>query len=527
MPFIRLVQGCQQRLRDDDYELAVVAGHLVISHVPYVDGARQVRYGTLVSVLDLSGDQTIKPRTHVAYFAGDYPCDQDGNRLSMVVIDGQPAHAVTVGLTAAYTFSHKPVPGGAYADYHHKVSSYVAILSGPAQAIDPHATARTHTPVTDDDDEAVFNYIDTASSRAGIAVSARNLAVPEIAIIGLGGTGSYILDLVAKTPVGQIHLFDGDDFLQHNAFRAPGAPTLTQLRQRPAKVDYLKERYSAMHRGVVAHPYFLDASNVAEIDEMAFVFLAIDDGLAKETIVARLEERGIPFVDVGMGIYKVDGTLAGLVRATVSAGSLADRDNARARISFGQGGAGNEYSKNIQIADLNALNAALAVIAWKKLAGFYNDLSCHPFTTYAIDTGSTSSPRSSRTRPRMASCISRSSTPRPSTCAAAAAEPRSSRPSAQPAGRSSSTVSRYPSAHPSATGASPASRTTGSSTTRSSGRAAGTRKRSLAQGANGLRKTVRRPRTARNPRCPVRNSPGVSVTSCPGGAASRDRLCNK
>jgi len=243
-----------RRLRDDGYQVAVVAGHLVVSRVPYVDAARQVRYGMLVSVLELSGDVTAKPGTHVAYFAGDYPCDQAGTPLSMLVVDGQPPHPVTGELTAAHTFSHKPVPGGAYADYHEKMTSYIAILSASAQAIDPRATARTYEPVADDDEEAVFNYIDTASSRAGISAAAGKLAMPNVAIIGLGGTGAYILDLVAKTPIGQIHLFDGDDFLQHNAFRTPGAPTITELRQRPAKVGYLKGKYSAMHRGIIAHP---------------------------------------------------------------------------------------------------------------------------------------------------------------------------------------------------------------------------------------------------------------------------------
>ena len=33
----------------------------------------------------------------------------------------------------------------------------------------------------------------------------------------------------------------------------------------------------------------------------------------------------------------------------------------------------DEYDRNIQIADLNALNAMLAVIRWKKLFGFYAD----------------------------------------------------------------------------------------------------------------------------------------------------------
>ena len=133
------------------------------------------------------------------------------------------------------------------------------------------------------------------------------LAVPQIAIVGLGGTGSYILDLIAKTPVHEIHLFDGDRYLQHNAFRAPGAPTIEDLRQRPMKVDYLAAKYSAMRRGIFPHAYRLEAPNVTELDEMTFVFLTIDEGPAKETIIDRLEMREVPFIDVGMGVYEVDG----------------------------------------------------------------------------------------------------------------------------------------------------------------------------------------------------------------------------
>ena len=69
----------------------------------------------------------------------------------------------------------------------------------------------------------------------------------RVAIVGLGGTGSYVLDFVAKTPVQEIHLFDGDEFLTHNAFRAPGAASLEALRRKPKKVDYLAAIYSNMH----------------------------------------------------------------------------------------------------------------------------------------------------------------------------------------------------------------------------------------------------------------------------------------
>ena len=45
----------------------------------------------------------------------------------------------------------------------------------------------------------------------------------------------------------------------------------------------------------------------------------------------------------------------------------------------------DEYGQNIQVADLNALNAVLAVIRWKKHLGFYSDFDQEHHTTYTID----------------------------------------------------------------------------------------------------------------------------------------------
>jgi hypothetical protein len=377
-----------RRLRDEGYEVALVAGHLIVTHVPYVDRSRQVRYGTLISELTLSGDVIGTPGTHVVYFAGEAPCDHLGVPLSKVTLDNQPPHPVTKDLTAAFTFSSKPTPSGVYANYYDKMTSYVAILASEAEALDPSATARTYRPVVSDEPDEVFCYLDTNSSRAGIAVAADVLAVPRLAVVGLGGTGSYILDYLAKTPVREIHLFDGDLYLQHNAFRSPGAATLDQLQARAHKVDHLAATYSAMRRGIVAHPYGITDTNVVELDAMSFVFLAVDDGAAKKIIVDHLNAAGVPFVDVGMGLYEVDGRLAGIVRTTLIVGSGEQRAAACESISFGSGDGNDVYDRNIQIAELNALNAAHAVIAWKRHLGFYNDLANKPLSTYVIDTNS-------------------------------------------------------------------------------------------------------------------------------------------
>ncbi|GMV90906.1 MAG: hypothetical protein AMXMBFR82_06840 [Candidatus Hydrogenedentota bacterium] len=372
------------RLRDEGYNLEIRSGFLLVKDVPYVNSSKEVKRGTLVTKLVLAGDVTTQPDNHVAYFIGEHPCRQDGREIHQ--IKNQSNNQVLAeDVVINHTFSAKPKPTGQYPDYYAKVSTYVAILSGPAQAIDPSAVATMHSLIEPDreDDTAVFNYVDTASSRAEIGTITCKLELGNIAIVGMGGTGGYVLDLVAKTPVKQIHLYDGDTFYQHNAFRSPGAPSVNELRAKPSKAAYMREVYSKMHRGIVAHEHYIDTGSVEQLRSMDFVFLCLDRGAAKELIVPWLEEFDVPFVDVGMGLHVNDGSLGGIVRVTAS--TSAKRDHVRSRIQFSDGDGHNDYAQNIQIADLNALNAALAVIKWKKHFGFYRDLSHEHNSTYTLD----------------------------------------------------------------------------------------------------------------------------------------------
>ena len=371
-----------KRLRDEGYAVEVRSSYLVIKQIPYVNSNKQVKYGTLISDLSLAGDVTTTPGTHVVSFTGDYPCNKDGSQI--VQIQHQSLQqSLDRDLIVQHSFSSKP--SGGYKDYYEKMVTYIAILSSPAQSLNPDVTATPFSIVEAEEGESVFHYINTASSRAQINVVTRKLEIGRIGIVGLGGTGSYVLDLVAKTPVGEIHLFDGDKFSQHNAFRSPGAPSMNELRQEPQKVDYFKALYSRMHRNIVAHDGYIEASNVHRLQNMDFVFLCLDGGEAKRLIVGKLEEYGISFVDVGMGVQIVEEALLGVLRLTTSTAAKREHIREKNRIPFSDGGVNNEYTRNIQIADLNALNAALAVIKWKKLFGFYHDLEKEYHSTYTID----------------------------------------------------------------------------------------------------------------------------------------------
>jgi len=368
-----------KRLRDDGFEIEIVSGYLLINNVPYFDSDKKPVYGTLISELTLAGNRTTKPNTHVVHFKGVYPCNKDGSEIEQIRHNSN-LQTLADGLVVDHSFSNKPPEG--YNDYHEKMTRYIDIISAPIQSMDGSITAKTFKPVESEDEDSVFHYIDTNSSRAEINLISDKLKYHKIGIIGLGGTGSYILDLISKTPVKEIHLFDGDKFLQHNAFRTPGAASIEKLRKCPTKIEYLKEIYSNMHKNICLHPGFLDSSNIEQLFGMDFIFICIDKGEVKKLIFKYLEEKNIPFIDVGMGVSIVDNKLFGNIRTTSSKENKRDHIKTRVPLVSLED---DEYSTNIQIAELNALNAAFAVIKWKKICGFYLDQENENNSTFAIN----------------------------------------------------------------------------------------------------------------------------------------------
>ena len=123
----------------------------------------------------------------------------------------------------------------------------------------------------------MFNYIETASDRAGIGALSERLAAETRGDRGAsGGAVRTCWTWWPSAPVREIRLFDRDEFLQHNAFRAPGAPTLGELRDVPLKVDYFRQIYARMHRHIVAHPTFVRGDNLYLLDGVTFAFLCMD-----------------------------------------------------------------------------------------------------------------------------------------------------------------------------------------------------------------------------------------------------------
>ena len=372
-----------RRLEDERYAVRIVdQAYLLVENIPYVTAQREVHEGTLIMGLTLSDDITVQPTTHVAHWTGEFPHHADGSKLLALLAENAQKNSISGSLPHAYQFSAKP--DGGYKDYHHKVITYVDILGAEAREICPDATAQQGRVVVHDDDvESVFHFADTASARQNTADLSRKLQHERVAIVGAGGTGSYVLDLVAKTWVREIHLFDDDPFLQHNAFRSPGAFYRDELEGAPVKSVLHAHRYSRMRKGVVPHDTCIDDTNVQQLATFDTVFLCMDGHPIKARILDTCLTHDTLLIDVGMGLHRAGDSLAGTLRTTTFYSH--HRDHAQHCMDMAGDDAPGEYERNPQLAELNALNAALAVIKWKKVRGFYNDLTQEFNCEYVID----------------------------------------------------------------------------------------------------------------------------------------------
>lgn len=246
----------------------------------------------------------------------------------------------------------------------------------PAEATSGEAASAAPSP---------FVYEDTTATRAGIAEVSARLAGGSIAIIGLGGTGSEVLDLMSKTPCTRILLFDGDRVEQHTAWRAPGAMSYGDVVLGRHKVEHYAGVYRRMHKGIRIYAEDLTPDNAYLLDDVDFVFVCVDSVRARAFIVPELERRDLPFIDCGLGLRLVDDRIMGQVRVTTSTPTMRAHVQQASRIPVAGSDDDELYRSNIQVACLNRLAATLAVIQYKQLRGFYADTEAEYHCVYSVD----------------------------------------------------------------------------------------------------------------------------------------------
>jgi hypothetical protein len=156
--------------------------------------------------------------------------------------------------------------------------------------------------------------------------------------------------------------------LIEKGYRSPGRLDAAELGN--PKADVYQARYDNFRTGLSIKRKFIDASCSEDIDGMTFAFVCVDKGSSRSGIFDLLISKGIPFIDVGMGLKRKNGALNGMLRATYY--SAEDSKKLREKgLAELVDAPNDEYRTNIQISELNALNACLAIIKFKQVRGFY------------------------------------------------------------------------------------------------------------------------------------------------------------
>lgn len=141
-----------------------------------------------------------------------------------------------------------------------------------------------------------FSGISRLYGHAGL----ERLRNAHVCVVGLGGVGSWAVEALARSGVGELTLIDLDDVCISNVNRQLHA--LDGALGKP-KVEAMEQRVRAINPDCILHPMqaFFLPSNAEEIFQTPFtaVLDAIDSPSRKALLIALCRERNLPLVTTG------------------------------------------------------------------------------------------------------------------------------------------------------------------------------------------------------------------------------------
>lgn len=131
----------------------------------------------------------------------------------------------------------------------------------------------------------------------------------HVAVVGVGGVGSWVVEALARSGVGTLTLIDMDDVCVTNTNRQ--LPALAHTIGLP-KVQVLAARVAEIHPACRVHSVleFLTESNADRLlaPDFDFVVDAVDRTSIKALIIGRCHARGLPVITCGSAGGRRDPT---------------------------------------------------------------------------------------------------------------------------------------------------------------------------------------------------------------------------
>lgn len=131
----------------------------------------------------------------------------------------------------------------------------------------------------------------------------------KVAVFGIGGVGSYTVEALARTGVGNLVLIDSDTICVSNINRQIHANTETVGRP---KVEVMKERIQLINpeAQVTTYQALYNAETAEQLlsEDYDYVVDAIDMVTSKIDLIVRCKEKGIPIMSAMGAANKLDPT---------------------------------------------------------------------------------------------------------------------------------------------------------------------------------------------------------------------------
>lgn len=166
-----------------------------------------------------------------------------------------------------------------------------------------------------------YNYRFAGIQRLYGLEGADKIKNSHIMIVGLGGVGSWVVEALARTGVGELTLVDFDDICISNVNRQIHAhdQSAGQL-----KTQALLERVQLINKNckvnLIEMAYSKETESEIFKDKFDVVVDCIDTSLTKVHLIAACKERNLPIVVVGSAGGRIDPTkieVSDLSRTTV------------------------------------------------------------------------------------------------------------------------------------------------------------------------------------------------------------------
>ncbi len=366
-------------LIDSGYLLELRGAYLVVKNMPYLeDPEGRLAHADIVMSIELSDGIATPPGDHTVWWTGKPPFRADGSSMKKCLSCNvwPEGHYLGEGLTVYMQWSQKPTVDGemrAYQNYEEMVRTYFDEVAHQADIKHPGVIEVSKTgEIPTVTLNTRFKYMDTNTYKYGLKGIEERIEDEIVAIVGVGGTGSYLMDILAKTNVKELHLFDEDVLEQHNAFRMCGAARIEELGGSCSKVDWYRHTYSAIREeGIHVHTEKLTGDCRDILAKFTTVFIAVDDLTIRRDLQAACNELGICHVSVGIGA-EVEGESNDQLGGNIKVETAFRPKHPRLNKPSPEAKPDQAYGI-VQTVELNMLGAALAVTEWKARVGIYRN----------------------------------------------------------------------------------------------------------------------------------------------------------